>query len=973
MEEMVVVLLVFLFPLVFFGLISVLVSLSGMKKRIRALENGLYLQRVAWQQFETSWKEFLSSKTQEAPAEGPSVAPPAEHEIQLQTAPQTIPLTAPKTVFEPPPQAVPSPPQAAPPSPQDVGAPSLESLLEAFKLANQIPPPLSEEPPRGSVGTLREDAPPPPEAPPLVALEEIPPPPFQDVKTPSHVSSKDEFKKAEPDWVGRGVLAVKRWFTEGNVPVKIGTLVLLAGMAALLKYVVENEWLVFPMELRLASIAALALGGLVFAWRKRESHRAFALSLQGGAIGILLLTVFAAYKWYEMLPASVAMALSVALIAGAGVLAVVQNAKALAVFAVLAGFMAPIWLSTGSDNHVALFSYYALLNAAILGIAWYRSWRGLNLLGFAFTFGIGTTWGILRYQPEKFASTEPFLVLFFLFYLLIPILYARKRVASRKDILDGSLLFGTPLIAFILQAGLFEFEKLPSAFCALGLGVLYAALAAVFIKRKNFVALGQVYAILSVGFATLSIPLALSAQSTACVFALEGAGLVGLGLKQKRWLPQLTGVGLQLLAGFAFFSGEASRLWGSGEAVLFANSAFMSALLVALGGFASALCYFKAKRMEMATLFYIWGLAWWCGNAIHEADVFIQSSRQADFFLVFALLTGWLAAEAYRRWPALGLSLTTLLTFIAALPLLFWQVRVHAHPFGGYGLWAWGVFAALGFRSLVCLKGGSLATPLQMLWWLIWMLVFSSWLRWLGFSFALGEGWVVAGIALPWLLVFAASIFCWRWLAFPQGASFEEARPFSQSALFVILALWWLSALFLPAGSAPLPWIPLLNPLELAQLALLLLAVLWFRRGQSSHREFFYWTVLPVAGFIFISVAALRLSYHWGGFAGSMWSRSLWREVLTQTSLTVTWSILGVLGWIVGSRKGLWRLWLMGVVLLGAVLVKLALVDWSNLGNILGILSYIAYGILGIITGYFAPAPPRSPLKKAKGEEEGPP
>ena len=32
--------------------------------------------------------------------------------------------------------------------------------------------------------------------------------------------------------------------------------------------------------------------------------------------------------------------------AGAGVLAVLQDAKALAVFALLAGFLAPIWLST---------------------------------------------------------------------------------------------------------------------------------------------------------------------------------------------------------------------------------------------------------------------------------------------------------------------------------------------------------------------------------------------------------------------------------------------------------------------------------------------------------------------------------------------------------------------------------------------------------------------------------------------------
>ena len=182
----------------------------------------------------------------------------------------------------------------------------------------------------------------------------------------------------------------------------------------------------------LAWFPEAALGALVFAWRKRESNRVFALSLQGGAIGVLLLVVFAAFKMYGMIPAGAAFALSIVLVAGLGVLAVLPASRTLAVLGLLAGFLAPIWLSTGSGNHVALFSYYAVLNAAIFGIAWAKSWRVLNLLGFVFTWGIGTLWGVLSYSPAKLASTQPFLVLFFAFYLLLPILYARRRPPSRR-------------------------------------------------------------------------------------------------------------------------------------------------------------------------------------------------------------------------------------------------------------------------------------------------------------------------------------------------------------------------------------------------------------------------------------------------------------------------------------------------------------------------------------------------------------
>ncbi len=122
--------------------------------------------------------------------------------------------------------------------------------------------------------------------------------------------------------------------------------------------------------LRLAGIAAAALAGLVFGWRQRLARPAFGQALQGGAIGVLLLVVFAAFKRYDLMPVQAAFALSVLLVAGMCVLAVLQDSRTLAVLGTLAGFLAPLWLSTGSGNHVALFTYYALVNAGVFAIAW---------------------------------------------------------------------------------------------------------------------------------------------------------------------------------------------------------------------------------------------------------------------------------------------------------------------------------------------------------------------------------------------------------------------------------------------------------------------------------------------------------------------------------------------------------------------------------------------------------------------------
>ncbi|WP_448143444.1 DUF2339 domain-containing protein [Stenotrophomonas bentonitica] len=792
---------------------------------------------------------------------------------------------------------------------------------------------------------------------PLAAAARVAPPPLPSAA----VSEPEPFVPPPPrgpDLGERIVGTIKRWFTEGNVPVKIGMLVLLAGVAALLKYASDQGWLNAPIELRLAAIAAGALAGLVFGWVQRERRRMFALALQGGAIGILLLTIFAAFKRYELLDPGIAFALSILLIAGMGVLAVVQNSRTLAVLGILAGFMAPIWLSTGSGNHVALFSYYAVLNAAIFAIAWWRPWRALNLLGFAFTFGIGTTWGVMQYNADKFASTEPFLLLFFAFYLLIPILYARRQPAEKRDLVDGSLVFGTPLIAFSLQAGMLHDDRLLLALCALGLAALYAGLAWVLIRRARYAALGQSHAVLAVGFATLAVPLALSARATASVFALEGAALVWLGLRQQRWLPQIAGALLQMGAAFGFVVGADYWLH---DATAIANPTFMSGLLLALAGFASAFSYRRAGRDAPAIVYYLWGLLWWLGGAGHEVSRFVVFDTRPDALLVVVAVTAWIAAEVHRRMPARALVLTTLAMLLCAFPLALWQADVHRQPFAGYGALAWGVFAVLGVRSLWCLRGGQdrAAVAAQFVWWLLWPTVVSLAASWLADRFELAQGWALAAALLPWLVVATVSLQRWRWLTLPLGERFNVARHALQATLFAVLGLAWVGFLFAQGAADPLPWLPVLNPLELAQLAVLALLAAWLWWGQAplalqARRV----PLLAVAGFVALTSITLHAVHHWGGVS---WDGRLWSSTLAQTSLTVVWSVLGVISWVWGSRRGQRALWLVGAVLMGVVLAKLVLIDRQHLGNLLGIASFIAYGLLCTVVGYLAPAPPRAP------------
>src|SRR4029450_8688383 len=141
------------------------------------------------------------------------------------------------------------------------------------------------------------------------------------------------------------------------------------------------------------------------------------------------------------------------------------------------------------------------------------------------TFSIGTLWGLNYFRPERFASTEPFLALFFALYLASPMLFARRRASEGGRCVDGSLGFGVPLVTFGLQVGLAREIQYGAAWSALTLGAVYLVLAKVVFgsRGETLRLLAEAFLALGVVFGSLAIPLALDARWTSAAWALEGA------------------------------------------------------------------------------------------------------------------------------------------------------------------------------------------------------------------------------------------------------------------------------------------------------------------------------------------------------------------------------------------------------------------------------------------------------------------
>lgn len=230
--------------------------------------------------------------------------------------------------------------------------------------------------------------------------------------------------EASPSATAELLAKARGWLLGGNTIVRVGLVILFVGLTFLVR-LVANAGL-FPIEVRLALVALAGAALLAVGFFKRAARPAFGLALQGTGVAVLYLTVFAAARVFGLMPFAAAFGLMILFAALGCALALLQDARGLAFASFLGGFAVPLLLGGEARNPVGLFTYFTILNLALLLIAWRRSWRELNLLGFVATFGMAVLWGLTSYQPQHYLVCQLFLGLTMAIYIFVATLYARN-------------------------------------------------------------------------------------------------------------------------------------------------------------------------------------------------------------------------------------------------------------------------------------------------------------------------------------------------------------------------------------------------------------------------------------------------------------------------------------------------------------------------------------------------------------------
>ena len=777
--------------------------------------------------------------------------------------------------------------------------------------------------------------------------------------------TRPAFKPVEPNFIERGIAAAKGWLFGGNTMVRAGIVVLFIGISFLLKLAVDKNMIL--IELRLMAVALGGMALLVVGWRLRDKRTQYSWALQGGGVGVLYLTIFAAMKLYQLIPAGPAFALLAAVAFLSAFIAVKQSAMPLAILGFAGGFLAPILTSTGSNNYVGLFSYYLLLNLAIAYVAFHKSWRPLNVLGWGFTFIIGTLWGAKNYVPENFATTEPFLIIFFLLFTAIAVLYAYRQATKASDYVDATLVFGTPLVGFSLQYGLLHDSKFGLAYSALALGVFYLGLAwwVLTRKRETLKFLGECFLALGIGFTTLTLPLALDGRWTSAAWAVEGVSLLWVGLKQNRTFPALAGLALQLLAAIAFANG-----WGLSQNNLSTYSQmgnqnmFLGVAFIALSGWAcgALLNNYRAGQYGAITVILaLWGWLWWVAAGLTAIDQFLVKDVFMHAGLAFVAVTSVLLPYVahYFKWPKLSALASLLLP--AMIVALLWDGAVmafdHAHPFAYYGYLAWPVtFAAYAWliaRNAIPNKAW-LRAPLL---WVVAIVGGMEWQYQLNHFVAESSVWREIGWAIVPMIIMAAVL---RWQGNNNNVDSKRTWLWIACAPLALFLVGWfmLMSLHSSGNAAPLPYIPLLNPLDITLAGILLLLLLWQRAvgGFFSILNTVKPILAAIMGFALLNGMLLRTLHYWAGTPFE-WT-SIFSNSTVQMAFTILWALTAFVLMVLAHKKGQRQIWIVGAGLMGLVVAKLFLLDLAQHGSVERIVSFIGAGIMLLVMGYFAPLPP---------------
>lgn len=389
-------------------------------------------------------------------------------------------------------------------------------------------------------------------------------------------------------------------FIGENLVNKIGIAILVLSIAYFVKYAIDSNWIGQTGRVGIGILCGAILVG--FAHRMRNTYTAFSSVLLGGGIAVFYFTITLAYHQFHLFNQTAAFIILVIITVFAVLLSLLYDKQELGVIALIGGLASPFMISSGHANYNTLFIYLLILNAGLLVLAYYKSWRILNRAAFALTVILIT--GILFTIPEgNYFRAFIYTSVFYLLFFAINIAY---NIRENKNFISSD--FGIILIntALYFSAGLYlltamhqeQFRGLFSASLAIvNLGLSYM------LFRNRKVDPNVLYLLIGITltFISLTAPIQLKGSHITLFWASEAVLLYWLYLKSGIKLTKLTSLIIWCCMIISLLI-DWTRIYGASNLILpiIANKGFITTIFAAISSY---ILFMLVKKDETPDLY----------------------------------------------------------------------------------------------------------------------------------------------------------------------------------------------------------------------------------------------------------------------------------------------------------------------------------------------------------------------------------
>jgi uncharacterized membrane protein len=734
------------------------------------------------------------------------------------------------------------------------------------------------------------------------------------------------------------------WLSSDNWPAKVGAVLMVIGVGALLRYVLLHSNV--PPEIKLSAgvVIAAVFGFLSSRLHGRPERRGMHLALAGAAAGVAYLTAYSAFALFGYLNDLAGLTLLILVSAAMAVFALSAQAASMAVLGMLGAYAAPAF-GINDPGPLVVCGYYFVLSVLVLFMVLARGWRVLIHLSFLFTLAgsLFFGWSAQYYRPENYAVMQPLLYLLVALHIAMPIIERRATIFAKTPAshqwlarIDQGYFVCLPLVAVILTYCIAPHVSPEAALGTAGLALLWAiAGGVVFVNRKEAMRYGIVTLLLATA--------ALLAWFDHIPGTLIGLFMMAVLLTIAVRLP-LT----EAVENFASFMVTllaalyvVQSMFQHGDGMVFVN-AWFGQRIVAVAIITWCAWLRSRQAAGYGRLLYAIAAALLFESAIVEL-LRLHIKVTAEFVHVLAAAAIAVAAYGAERWngAAQGARAATLLLWLSAA----WAASNTAENMPSFALALIAIdlavlgYAAMRFAGVSKEHDGTAMTLLFAV-----PLLAASWN--IGFHPLVDDSAGFRLLCVATLATLAMVLFAAR-LPWVDERWSRHALP----------AMFWFDAYLLGAltlcyiarGSWPATY-------ELSAFALLGTLCWLQREGEGADAR---GIATLIGGALMLQAQLLRL----------LTPQLATREVMSVLDVTamslpavlsLIWAVLGAALAYWGGRTAKRGTWTAGSTLMAVAAGKLVLVDFGSLGDLGNILALIAAGGVFMAVAWLVPMPPRA-------------